>query len=443
MPEQFDERVFGIVPSTSFVVGTVVGTGIYLKPGVIAGLVADPWQVYLVWLLGGVFATTGAMVYIRLARNWPRNGGPFVYLKETYGSWAASLLLAADIFLARPAAVGALATGLGLVWGLPGQKGVALAALTVAGLSVVQLLGARVQGWSQAVLTVLQLLPLLAIVFFAGWMGASAQEASWSVSDGQVHWGAAFLAVLWAYDGWYNITILGGEVSSPERTLRFALLGGMGFVTGLYVLLNVLLCVQIGKERLAAEEGIGLLLLLEEWDLAWLGSLTQLALSLAILATLNGTLACGARMVVAGAVDGLLSGSLRVHPTKAGPTLSFALWCLGLLFLFAGLPGESHLFDRLTEFTAVIVAVLSALTITCVYHGRLFAERPSTLVLAAATSYLLVTLGLLYFLFLESHVPGLAGVAGVALTGTFLWVRRQSVPLESRGQRAERENSPQ
>ena len=90
------ERVFGVVPSTAFVVGTVVGTGIYLKPGVVAGLLGQPWQVYFVWLLGGLFATAGALVYIQLAKNWPTNGGPFIYLRCTYGPWAASLLLAQE-----------------------------------------------------------------------------------------------------------------------------------------------------------------------------------------------------------------------------------------------------------------------------------------------------------------------------------------------------------
>jgi APA family basic amino acid/polyamine antiporter len=426
------ERVFGVVPSTSFVVGTVVGTGIYLKPGVVASLVNQPRQLYLVWLLGGLFATAGATVYIDLAKNWPSNGGPFLYLRTTYGPWAASLLLAADIFLARPAAVGALATGLGLVWQLPPGLSLGLAITTVLGLSTIQLLGARVQGWSQTALTLLQLLPLMAIVAVFPVLGGEVESHDWSAPAGQVQWAAAFLAVLWAYDGWYNITILGGEVKRPERTLRWALVGGMTFVTGLYLILNMILVHQVGRQRLM-EEGIGLLLLLSDWNLAWLGTATQLALTLAMLATLNGTLACGARMIVAGAENGLLSRAVSSEPTAPRPTLSFALWCAGLLLLFAGLPLQRNLFDSLTEFTAVVVAVLSALTVTCIFHGHLFAVKPSRGVMAAAIGYLSIALVLLYFLVLESHWLALSGVVTVGVVGTFLWLRRQTVPFSPRG----------
>jgi basic amino acid/polyamine antiporter, APA family len=425
------ERVFGIVPSTSFVVGTVVGTGIYLKPALVAGLLDQAWQVYFVWFLGGFFATCGALTYIQLAKNWPANGGPFIYLRCTYGPWAASLLLAADIFLARPAAVGALATGLGLVWGLSAGPGLGLAISAVLGLSAIQLLGARTQGWSQTVLTLLQLLPLVVILAAFPFLSSELEPPNWSPSNDRVQWGAAFLAVLWAYDGWYNITILGGEVRRPERTLKWALAGGMTFVTGLYLLLNILLCQQLGRQRLT-EEGIGFLLLLSDWNLTWLGTATQLALTLAMLATLNGTLACGARMIVAGAREGLLSSSVGVEPTSIRPTLSFTLWCSGLLLLFSGLPLQRNLFDSLTEFTAVVVAVLSTLTVTCIFHGRLFARKPSKVALVAACFYLLIALILLLLLVMESHWLALAGVLTVGAVGTFLWARRQTVPFPSR-----------
>lgn len=431
MPDYIPERVFGIVPSTSFVVGTVVGTGIYLKPAVVASLLSQPWQIYLIWLLGGVFATAGATVYIELARNWPSNGGPFLYLRSTYGPWAASLLLAADIFLARPAAVGALASGLGLVWGLPYALGLVLAVTVVVGLSVVQLLGARIQGWSQTVLTLLQLLPLLAVLCFFAVDGRGSQP-EWPVLTNGARWGSAFLAVLWAYDGWYNITILGGEVERPGKTLRWALVGGMVFVTGLYLMLNSLLCHQLGYERLTGES-IGILALLSDWNLSWLQTATQFALTLAMLATLNGTLACGARMIVAGAREGLLCAAVAVDPTAPRPTVSFTLWCVGLLLLFSGLPLERNLFDSLTEFTAVVVAILSTLTVTCVFHGKLFAQVPSRWVLTAAGCYLLIASGLLGLLISESHWLALAGVVTVSLVGTFLWFRRQTLPLAPRG----------
>lgn len=417
--------MFGLLPSVGFVVGTVVGTGIYLKPGLLAGLLHRPNQIVLVWLLGGVFAFCGARVYTHLAANWPENGGAYLYLRSTYGKWAASLLLAADIFLGRPAAVGALATGLGLVWGLGRGSGLWLAAATVALFTFIQLLGSRVQGWSQAGLTALQLVPLLAALMFGRGAEPSAVSASWAVSTGEVRWAAAFLAVMWAYDGWYNITILAGEVKEPSKTIPRALLGGMGFVTMLYVLLNVALCNRVSREQLM-EAPIGLILL---WgESSWLGLATQCALTLAMLATLNGTLACGARMIVAGREDGLISERVGEKPTSVVPTVAFSLWCLGLLAVFGGLPPERSLFDSLSEFTAVVVTLLSALTVTCVFHRRLFSVTASWGVLAAALFYLGVTGILLYLLMVESIGVALIGAFAVLLLGSLMWLIRRKDP---------------
>ena len=418
--QESHSRVYGPVPAAAFVVGTVVGTGIYLKPGLVAALLTEPWQVYLVWFLGGAFATAGALVYTHLAANWPENGGPFVYLRAVYGPWAASLLLAADVFLARPAAVGALASGLGLIWGLPPGPGLALALVTVSGLSLIQLLGRRFQGWSQTAFTIFQLLPLSAIVVTAPFHESSGQSG-WTGEALSPQWAAAFLAVLWAYDGWYNITILAGEVRSPQKTLRGSLFGGMALITSLYLLLNWVLLENVPRERLI-DEPIGFLLLLQDWKLGWLGTATQLALSAALLATLNGTLACGARMIVAGASRGLLNRAVGSEPTAPRPTLCFALWCIGLLALFGGLDLRKNLFDSLTEFTAVIVAALSALTVSCLFHGQKFQQKPGPGPKLAGVFYLTITVVLLVK---EANWVGLAGVVTVGLLGTFLWARRR------------------
>ena len=154
-----------------------------------------------------------------------------------------------------------------------------------------------------------------------------------------------------------------------------------------------------------------------------LGAATQLALSAALLATLNGTLACGARMIVAGASDGLLNQGVGKEPTALRPTLCFALWCIGLLALFGGLDLQKNLFDSLTEFTAVIVAALSALTVSCLFHCRQFENEPGLAARSAGVFYLAVTVVLLMLLVKEANWMGLAGVGTVGLLGTFLWVR--------------------
>ena len=400
-------------------VGTVVGTGIYLKPALLTRFVNKPWQALFLWALGGLFTSCGAMVYARLARNWPQSGGAYLYLAKSYGSWPASLLLAADIFLARPAAVGALATGFGLIWGLESGLGLLLALLLVTCLTLVQLMGSKVQANSQTFLTLLQLSPLCAILGTAVCLPSDSAVVH-SFKQGEISWAAAFLAVLWAYDGWYNLTNLGGEVENPQTTIPFALVGGMLGVTTLYVLLNWILYRYVSVEAIETST-VPFVLLFHLWNLEWLGTALQFSLSFALLATLQGTLACGSRMIVAAVKDGLLREVIGEEPTATRPTMCFFLWCIGFLALFGGLPLELNLFDSLTELTGVIVALLSALTVTCVFRGSNFLEPVSVWVKACAVLYLGMSSVLFCLLVLEANVLAVIGAGSVLLLGTLLW----------------------
>lgn len=427
MNDVVDKRSFGQIASLAFVVGTVVGTGIYVKPGLVASLLASPAQVLMVWGLGGLFATSGAWTYSHLARNWPQNGGPYYYLKSVYGQWAASLLLAADIFLARPAAVGALATGIGLVWGVPFYTGLVIAFCCIGLLTAVQLLGARVQGQGQVLLTALQMVPLFAVLLV--WSANSSVDQV-LLEPVEAKWGAAFLAVIWAYDGWYNITILGGEVKQPGRTFRFSLIGGMAGVTLLYLGLNFVLLDQLGQQGMRGEV-VPFALLFQQWDLSWLGTAVKLSLSAALMATLNGTLVCGSRMIVAGAEDGLIHAPVGDDPSAPLPILAFTGWCYGLLFIFGGLPLETNLFDSMSEFTAVVVTLLSALTMTCIFHSKQFSKRVPLSARGAALFYLAIATILVAQIVSESNVLALVAVITVLILGSWLWLARR-VPVSAR-----------
>ena len=423
MSSEQQGRTLGQIPALAYVVGTVVGTGIYLKPALIAKLTSTPWQALLLWLVGGIFVSAGALVYSHLARAWPDLGGAYLYLHRVYGPWAAALLLAADIFLARPAAVGALATGLGLVWGLKALPSLLLAVLVLGTIVLLQLLGSRAQGRGQAVLTLLQTVPLVFIVL-AGVGKGSSRSGFAEGASGQVEWATAFLAVLWAYDGWYNLTNLAGEVKDPERVFPRALVGGTALVTVLYLVLNGILFRQMPSSEIAAQP-VPFLTLFQGWNLPQIGLLLQIALSVALLATLNGTMACGSRVLVAASQDGLIRRDLGTDATGFIPTISFGLWCVGFLALFGGMPLRLNLFDTLTELTSVVVVLLTSLTVTCLFHGDKLKRRVPIYVYAVALAYLSMNLGLAYLLVQEANRTALFGVGSVIVVGSLLWLVRR------------------
>lgn len=424
MTDHKSERVFGKATSLAFVVGTVVGTGIYLKPGQVAALTSGFWQDLMVWLLAGVFVTCGALAYSRLAMAWPQSGGAYVYLSRHYGPWAASLLLAADLLIGRPAAVGALAYGLGLIWQLSSAGCLLTAVMAVTSLTLVQLLGARVQGAGQAMMTAVQLAPLLLVLVLWPFHQAHSELSS-DVPTGGVRWGAAFLAVLWAYDGWYNLTNLAGEIAEPERNIPRALVAGMMGVTALYVGLNAVLIKALGPSTLA-QESLPVLTLFERWHLQPLAAGLQFFLSVSLLTTLNGTLACGSRVMVAASADGVIRRNLGAEPTALAPTLAFSGWCLGFLLCAGGMPSQSNLFDLLTELTGAVVLALSSLTTTCVFQLQRF-DRPAPLgAKMAAGAFLSGNLALLLVLLAEFNRTAIFGVLAVGALGTAVWAVRRA-----------------
>ncbi len=425
-------RQYGPVTALAFVIGTVVGTGIYLKPSQVARLAPELWQNLCLWIAGGLFATAGALVYARLAEVWPRSGGAYIYLRSCYGERVGSLLLAADILLGRPAAVGAMATGLGLIWGLAPLPTLLLALATLATLTLGQWLGRQVTGRLQLALTVLQMVPFIVIVGSGLGLPESPPTPAQNVAPAFL-WASGFLAVLWAYDGWYNITILGGEVQRPEVNLRRALVGGMIVVTAFYVGLNALLLAKVSRLTVM-EEGVPFVLLLRGWGLeGWTVGL-KAALSLALLSTLNGILACGPSMLAAGGL-----GDISAEKGRRRATLLFSGWCVSLLLLFSLLPSRFALFDQMSEYTACVVAGLSGLTVTCLFHLPARGHVVGMGTRLAAVSFLVVDLALVLRLFYERPALAAGGALSVLLAGSCLhWYRQRA--LSPAGQESEDEN---
>ena len=234
--------------------------------------------------------------------------------------------------------------------------------------------------------------------------------------------------MLWAYDGGYNRTILGGEVSRPERTLRLALVGGVSLVTLYYVGINALLLGKISYQEITAS-GVPFLLLLKGWGLQdWAVGL-KIALSLALLATLNGTLACGPSMLSAG---GLLRGEAEGQRRRG--VLLFAGWCATLLLIFFLLPSRFSLFHQMSEYTACVVAGLSGLTVSCLFHLPRLGHRVGWGTRAAALSFLALDLTLMGLLAYERPGLALGGAVSLLICASALHrLRQRTADLLSAG----------
>ena len=226
-------REIGLVAGTLVGVNAMIGTGIFKKSAPIARLVGSIEAMMLVWVAGGVIALAGALSLAELAAAMPRTGGLYEYIRRAFGETPAFLLGYTRLVLLIPSALGSFAElaaeALVALVGLPSTPANldAVAITVIVVCAAVNLAGVRVSALQQAVVTGVKYVGVLALgvvgltlaagpLSFTEWPASTDPVAS-SLSAGGVF--AALVAVMWAYDGWSDLSSLAGEVKDPTRTL--------------------------------------------------------------------------------------------------------------------------------------------------------------------------------------------------------------------------------
>jgi len=251
-------RVLGPRIATAVVVGNVIGSGIFLKPGNIAAESGHFGVIISVWVFGGLLCILGGLCFAELAAMYPRAGGLYVFLREAYGRPVAFLFGWTEVFFGKPASIGALSVAFvgsfsaamsdALGGAMSPLAQVALAIGLIVMIAWVNIVGVLWGGRLQMVVTLVKatFLAMVAIVPFAliPFVSESVDVANYSTTvvprqaglAGQV--GVVLLAVMWAYNGWHGITPLAEEVREPHRNIPFALMAGIGILIALYLAAN-------------------------------------------------------------------------------------------------------------------------------------------------------------------------------------------------------------
>jgi APA family basic amino acid/polyamine antiporter len=252
--------------TTALVVGTVIGTGVFIKTAIMAQDTGSASMVLLAWIAAGVLSMCGALTYAELGAMLPHAGGEYVYLRQAYGDLAAFLFGWMRFVVGGTGSIAILGVGFAtflsavipmtsvwassrfvllgqtIDWQFGSKQIVAVAAII--SFALINCLTVAFGGRVQSLLTVLKLGGIAAVV--AGvFLGSG--TADWSHlaqtgtanSSGASAFGLAMLAALWAYDGWNNMPMAAGEVKDPGRNVPFALIGGMAVVTLIYCVANL------------------------------------------------------------------------------------------------------------------------------------------------------------------------------------------------------------
>jgi APA family basic amino acid/polyamine antiporter len=254
-------RRLGLFDATMLVMGGIIGSGIFVNPAEVARHVHSPLLIVGIWVLGGIIALAGALVYAELAARRPAVGGQYAYLRDAYGPLPAFLYGWSLLLVIQSGGMAAVAITFARYFndltGLPVSDSlVAVAALAL--LTVINCLGVRSGSNTQSALMVLKILAISALVLVGFFLAPPAPEAathapvrSLSALGGA---GAAMTAVMFSYGGWQTSSFVAGEMRNPQRDLARGLLLGVTGVLILYTAVAVVCVDALGPDRLAASK---------------------------------------------------------------------------------------------------------------------------------------------------------------------------------------------
>jgi APA family basic amino acid/polyamine antiporter len=373
-------RRLGLWSAVAVLVGSTIGSGIFRSPAGIANRLPGPLPLLAIWLTGGLFALCGALTLAEVAGVFPRTGGVYVYIRESWGRLPAFLFGWSELVIIRAAALGAISTTfseyfLRVLGYDPGVQPYStyvhfIAAAAILLTATFNYVGIKWGSLVQNITTLAKTGALLLIIILALAIGLPQTGGHYSpaVPPGSFafgRFGLALVSVLWVYDGWADVSFVGGEVKNPERNLPRVLIYGTLIIIALYLLANlaylaVLPVEEIRHSKLVAADVADRLM-----GAAGV-AFVSVAVMISTFGTLNGSVMTGSRVLFAMAADGLLFKPIAIVDRRFH-TPGVAIWLgamLGVIFVLAGT------FEQLADTFVTAIVPFYALAVGAVFILR-------------------------------------------------------------------------
>jgi basic amino acid/polyamine antiporter, APA family len=367
-------RLLGPRQLVAIVIGTVIGSGIFIVPGAVMRQTGGSvGRSLLVWIVGGVLSLLGALTYAELGVTRPEAGGLYVYIRDAFGRFPAFLFGWTLFFVTGSGTIATLAvastTYLGQLVPLGPITGRLTAVALIAVIALVNVRGtrgsARLQGWG-TVIKVGGILVMSALFLLRGrGFGQAATAVPPEGGSLVAGFGLAMIGTLWAYEGWQYVSYSAGEARDPQRTFPRAIVLGTAALVAIYLLACLGYIAALGPDGVAASRRVAAEAATALFGPA-AGTLVALIILVSICSATNGTVLTLPRAFFAMARDGIFFRRLaQVHPRFGTPAVAIVATSAWAMLL-----AVSGTFEQLLTYVVFVGWIFYALGALSLFSYR-------------------------------------------------------------------------
>ena len=269
------QRKLGRLHGFSLIIGLILGSGVFVSPGLVAKDTSSTGMQLIMWVAGGIIALLGALCYCEIACMFKMAGGSYANIFNIYGSMAAFLTAWVNCLVIDPSSIAATALTIGTYVVKPfyetDSRGEKIAKLIAFGLIVLVFIvnnssSAKITNMIQRVLSVIQIMSVAFVIIIGIWQLIENKTSNFDHpfsgtvinNHSPLHFGIALFGALWSYDGWASMTSVVEEMDNVERNLVLTLVTGIPFVMFCYIMANISFLSVLSHQQIGATDTVAI-----------------------------------------------------------------------------------------------------------------------------------------------------------------------------------------
>lgn len=425
------KKTVGLFNGITIIVGSVIGSGIFISPIGILKRTPSVGSSLIIWVLGGLYSLMGACCYGELGTMMQRSGADYSYVLEVFGPFLGFLRLWVEIMVVRPVSAGVIAIVFATYMIQPifphcDRPEVAVLILGSASILTIGFINGfsvRLTTRVQDVFTVAKLLALfgISITGFV-YIGMGRTEYFEDAFDG-ANWSpdklaGAMFSSLFSYSGWNYLNFVIEEMHDPTKHLVIAIVISCTLVTVVYTTANIAYMSVLSVTEILESSAVAVTFAQKVYGRAWV--IMPICVALSCFGSMNGIVMTTSRLFYVGAQEGQMPDVLSfLHMKRLTPIPSIMFTCfITLIYIQMGNVDSLISYLGFVQWFAICISVFIVILLR---FTRPNAKRPVRVPIVFAYVYVLFTLLLIIFSFVEAPIESISGVA-IVMTGIpFYW----------------------